>query len=146
MKFIRRQKVVEAMYFDGSETSAMEIYEWSRHNVKVIMRVDDQPTLSMKTKYGPAETGGASWVILGSCGLYYPCSKKDFDENYSKHPEPETMLSFPEVRRLLEILNTPRSITNPNIKDGDTAILDKLEMKVGFVENGFGGYSTLQRL
>lgn len=89
MKFLRKPKVIEAMYFDGSAQSAIEIREWSRLDVEVHSKRSNGFYLSMMTKYGVGEALSSTWVVRGSCGLYYPCSDKEFKENYTSEFDPK---------------------------------------------------------
>lgn len=148
MKYIRKQKVVEVMFFNGTEESALEIYNWSDKQVKMNVALgnsqDLMVSLVMKTKYGIASAVKGDYIIRGSCGLYYPCSEEGFKENYTGAPEPETTFSYPEVRRLIDIFHTQK-IYNPVLKDDDAELLERFGYKVHCVENGHGGYCVLGR-
>ena len=77
MKFIRKPKEVEAMKFTGFNAHA--IVRWSQGAVLNDM---DCGHLRMDTKYGWGYASPGTWVVRGSCGLYYPCSDKEFQDNY----------------------------------------------------------------
>ena len=77
MRYVRKPKEVEAMFYNGKNYA--EICEWSKGLVEVDYCVDN---LSMKTKYGKGIATPGTWVVKGSCGLFYPCSDKEFQDNY----------------------------------------------------------------
>lgn len=83
MRFIRKPKEVEAIYFDG--TNAYQIIDWSYSQVYIpVSEPLEGPELrlTMDTKYGTGHAYPGTWVIKGPCGLYYPCSDKEFKDNY----------------------------------------------------------------
>lgn len=89
MKFWRKPKEVEAMQWLGSESSTDDIISWSGGEVWIEKErklpdgtVHNRPGLKMKTKYGVGTATKGEWIIRGSCGLFYPCSDKDFRDNY----------------------------------------------------------------
>lgn len=94
MKFLRKPKVVEAMFYDGSDKSVNAILRWSKGLVSfrpehkaIDGGIISEEGLSMTTKYGVAHARAGQWIIKGSCGLFYPCSEKEFENNYEPHPQ-----------------------------------------------------------
>ena len=76
MRYIRKPKEVEAMKYDGTNADAIE--EWSERAVVEL----DFNSMIMMTKYGEGVAAVGMWVIKGPCGLFYPCSDKEFKDNY----------------------------------------------------------------
>lgn len=94
MKFLRKPKLVEAMFFDGSKKGANEIIHWSKGLVTwrpeqkaIDGGIIAEEGLRMSTKYGVAHASARQWIVKGSCGLFYPCSEADFKANYEAVPE-----------------------------------------------------------
>ena len=80
MKYVRKPKEVEAMLYDGS--NAIAIMRWSNKMVKPF-----KSRMEMETKYGTGYAEPGTWIIRGACGLFYPCSDKEFKDNYWKLAE-----------------------------------------------------------
>lgn len=86
MKYLRKAKVIDAEFFDGTLTSASFIKEWSGGAVGVLEPQKHEIQLTMETKYGVGHAKRGYWVVRASCGLYYPCSHADFLANYEEIP------------------------------------------------------------
>jgi hypothetical protein len=95
MQYLRKPKVIEAMQFTGDNAAA--IFEWSKGMVSWAATLQKEcDTLKMETKYGTGYAKAGTWVVRGSCGLYYPASDKEFKENYQALEPEACALPLPE--------------------------------------------------
>ena len=77
MKFRKKPVVIEAIQYDGSTKSALDILAW-------IGRAGGQKlnVLSIETLEGTMEARVGDWIIKGIKGEFYPCKPDIFAATY----------------------------------------------------------------
>lgn len=89
-KFKSKPVVIEAVQFDGTLNSAVEIIKWSgdkcgmeqRHTRKT-----HQVVLVIKTLEGTMRAQKGDWVIKGLLGEFYPCKPDVFERRWERLEE-----------------------------------------------------------
>lgn len=76
-KFRKKPVVIEAMHYDGSVTSALDIREWA--GCSVGQKTDE---LCIHTPEGTMNVSRGDWVIRGIKGEFYPCKPDIFAATY----------------------------------------------------------------
>ena len=81
----KKPVVIEAIQFDGSAESALEIGLWTDGTVRVVGQ--DMPTgrvnaLHVQTLEGNMYADVGDWVIKGVKGEFYPCKPDIFEATY----------------------------------------------------------------
>jgi len=88
MKFRKKPIVIDAVQFDGSEKSILDIMVLNKPmNGGVSRHVDIDPggkTLFIHTLEGKMECSLMDWVIKGVKGECYPCKPDIFEATYEK--------------------------------------------------------------
>jgi hypothetical protein len=77
MKFRKKPVIIEAMQFDGSDKSALEICFWSG-----MSSLFDEGTLKIETLEGTLTASPGDWIIKGIKGEFYPCKPDIFESTY----------------------------------------------------------------
>ena len=89
-KFISKQVVIEAVQFDGTLNSAVEILRWAgpscgmehKHTKKA-----HQVLLVIQTPEGKMKATKGDWIIRGLVGEFYPCKPDVFEKKYERLEE-----------------------------------------------------------
>lgn len=88
-KFRKKPVEIEAMQFDGSFDSYMQIVEWARSHDALNINVrefgeeeSDHTHLVVHTLEGAMRAESGDWIIRGVQGEFYPCKPDIFDATY----------------------------------------------------------------
>jgi hypothetical protein len=79
-KYRKKPVVIEAVQFDGSERSIVEILALQRDKVKVLR--EDAGDLLIPTLEGTMRASVGDYVIRGVQGELYPCKPDIFEQTY----------------------------------------------------------------
>ncbi len=79
-KYRKKPVVIEAVQFDGSERSIVEILALQRDKVKVLR--EDAGDLMIPTLEGLMRASVGDYVIRGVQGELYPCKPDIFEQTY----------------------------------------------------------------
>jgi hypothetical protein len=80
-KYRKKPVVVEAIQWDGFESTYRKINQWSFGNVQQSLR---DRTLIVQTKEGIMKANPMDWIIKGIADEFYPCKPDIFDATYEK--------------------------------------------------------------
>lgn len=80
----KKPVVVEAFRFEGTDTSAQQIIEWSNNQVSGPFDMDRKPYLQIETEEGVMRADEGDWVIRGVAHEYYPCKPDIFGVTYEE--------------------------------------------------------------
>lgn len=100
MKYKKKPVVIEAMQFDGSIESAVEIRKWSHHQVSSYS--EDTLKLLIPTLEGDMTASPGDYIIRGVKGEYYPCKPDIFDVTYDKAEEGDFKTRLKDEHNQLE--------------------------------------------
>jgi hypothetical protein len=84
-KFRKKPVVVEAVQFDHSPQSALDVIEWAKqYGVTIICRHDGMESheVVIPTLEGDMTASPGDWVIRGVRGEFYPCKPDIFAATY----------------------------------------------------------------
>lgn len=79
-KFRKKPVVIEAVCWDGSANSTIEIAEWME--VETIRERPAKNVLVIPTLEGEKEASPGDWIIKGIKGDFYPCKPDNFEAIY----------------------------------------------------------------
>ena len=103
MRFRKKPVVIDAVQFDGSETSILDIMKLGRpkgSNLNTPVQVDHGgKTIFIHTLEGKMEASLGDWIIKGVKGELYPCKPDIFEATYDR------VLFTEEMDGLLKDLN-----------------------------------------
>lgn len=85
MKFIKKPVEVEAMQFDGTMESAIELQRWSE---RYALPGFGDGNLIVRTLNGEVIATKGDWIIKGIKGEFYPCAPDIFEKSYESKTEP----------------------------------------------------------
>jgi hypothetical protein len=92
VKFRKKPVVIDAIQFDGTEKSILDIMVLNKPMVGGVSRQVDidhgGKTLFIHTLEGKMECSLNDWVIRGVKGETYPCKPDIFEATYEKVDEP----------------------------------------------------------
>ena len=78
MKLRKKPVVIEAMQYNGTVGSMMDISKWSGGNTKMAATGN----LAIQTLEGRMEAAPNDWIIKGVKGEFYPCKPDIFEATY----------------------------------------------------------------
>lgn len=81
MKYRKKPVIIEAIQWDGFDSTYMKINEWSFGNVQ--QSLEDR-TLLIQTKEGVMKASIEDWIIKGVANEFYPCKPDIFDATYEE--------------------------------------------------------------
>jgi hypothetical protein len=95
-KFRKKPVVIEALQFDGSILSGLEVAVWAHQGLpdiaNSIIRCGDWPgVITIRTLEGEMQAVKGDWIIKGVAGEFYPCKPEIFEATY----EPEALRDHP---------------------------------------------------
>ena len=76
-KFRKKPIVIEAIQYDGTPSTAHEIYKLSTRNISYI-----SDRLTIRTLEGDMKADVGDWIIKGIKGEVYPCKPDIFEDTY----------------------------------------------------------------
>lgn len=85
-KYRKKPVIVQAMLFDGTMDSGLEIKKWSDQKVNVILG-EGRVFLEIGTLEGLMEASPGDYVIKGVKGEFYPCKPDIFAATYEEFKE-----------------------------------------------------------
>lgn len=95
-KFRKKNVVIEAVHFDGSHDSALEVVAWAKSPDVKVSSIPSKPPLrsmdwivSIKTLEGTMTASADDWVIRGVKDELYPCKPDIFRDTYDAVVEGE---------------------------------------------------------
>lgn len=80
MKYRKKPVVIEAMQWDGTIESAVEIRKWSHHQVSV--DPNEPLKLLIPTLEGQMTASSGDYIIRGVQGEFYPVKPDIFEATY----------------------------------------------------------------
>jgi hypothetical protein len=95
-RFRKKPVVIEAVQFDGENSS--EIFAWLLSDLSSphIRKVDESGVLVIRTLEGDMTAQKGDWIIQGVQGEFYPCKPDIFSATYESVSEPAGSLT-PQV-------------------------------------------------
>lgn len=97
-KYRSRPVVIEAVHFDGTQKSALQIRKWPAESKCTIEFVSLSPLLyylRIPTLEGQMTGSPGDYIIKGTQGEFYPCKPKVFTAKYDSVPDDLTSLPSP---------------------------------------------------
>ena len=90
-KYKRKPIIIEAMQFDGSPQSAIEISKWMGlgKDDDLDELIDDDSCMSIETLEGVMKEHEGSYIIKVVKGEFYPCKSDIFEATYEEVSEKE---------------------------------------------------------
>jgi len=97
-KFRKKPVVIEAIQWDGTEQSALEIVRWMNGNSPRFERVAKGLAktcakigkINIETKEGDINAIPYNWIIKGIVGEFYPCKPDIFAQTYEQVEDDES--------------------------------------------------------
>ena len=83
-KFRKKPVVIEAIQYDGSHTSAHQIYKLYPERVSYL-----EGRLNIRTLEGTMRANKDDWIIKGVKGEVYPCKPDIFEATYERISDEE---------------------------------------------------------
>lgn len=82
-KFRKKPVVVEAVQWDGKESSIEKIFKFVGKNTGISYSFPDG-TLRIPTLEGVMIASSGDWIIKGVNGEFYPCKPDIFEKTYER--------------------------------------------------------------
>lgn len=86
-KFRKRPVVIEAMQFEGSLGSYLDVTDWMGKEAAKGTKYTD-PIMAIPTLEGDHAANPGDWIIKGVAGEFYPCKPAIFDATYESAETP----------------------------------------------------------
>ena len=97
MRYKKRPIVIEAMQWDGTTASAVNILNWAKQDwrfntVEYWNKIKPQDnnisiTIVIPTLEGDLHASANDWIIKGVAGEFYPCKPDIFQKTYERVEE-----------------------------------------------------------